>query len=432
MREVRTVGAKREVGLWLVVLILLLGTIPVARGQQQITLSYWHHIHKPANDLEARLITEFESRNPGVRVQVTLIEDADLNTKLLTAMAGGAGPDIFNLFDGFFTSYVTSGFLAPVDLQVFQAPSYGDLTSRWLRGSLSGYTNRGKIYGIPSELSSYGFWINAKHFQESGLNADKDAPRTWEDVARVGQKLARFKGNTLVRKGYAQSWRFPVRYLIIFDAMLRQAGGQIFNAEGTQVLLPSQPTRKALQTWVDFVRRSRIDDPALGGGKRAEEEFGAGLASMMGSAGSWFLPLLKEQYPSVAPDARVIPYPRFRGGPDIASDVYGYAWMVNAHGANQKAAWRFAEFMSSHQRDYINIGIFHPRLGWFDTPEAKNYPYFQLWVSELSKGSYTPRVIRLEEAAAVIGRMIERASIDGADVAKSIDEARQELQKVLR
>src|SRR2546426_685089 len=245
MREVRTVGAKREVGLWLVVLILLLGTIPVARGQQQITLSYWHHIHKPANDLEARLITEFESRSPGVRVQVTLIEDADLNTKLLTAMAGGAGPDIFNLFDGFFTSYVTSGFLAPVDLQVFQAPSYGDLTSRWLRGSLSGYTNRGKIYGIPSELSSYGFWINAKHFQESGLNADKDAPRTWEDVARVGQKLARFKGNTLVRKGYAQSWRFPVRYLIIFDAMLRQAGGQIFNAEGTQVLLPSQPTRTA-------------------------------------------------------------------------------------------------------------------------------------------------------------------------------------------
>ena len=68
MREVRTVGAKREVGLWLVVLILLLGTIPVARGQQQVTLSYWHHIHKPANDLEARLITEFESRNPGVRV----------------------------------------------------------------------------------------------------------------------------------------------------------------------------------------------------------------------------------------------------------------------------------------------------------------------------------------------------------------------------
>src|SRR5207249_11952937 len=104
------------------------------------------------------------------------------------------------------------------------------------------------------ELSGNGFLINARDIQESGLDADTDAARTWEDVGRVGQKLARFKGITLVRKGYAQSWRFPVRYLIIFDAMLRQAGGQIFNAEGTQVLLPSQPTRKALQTWVDFVR----------------------------------------------------------------------------------------------------------------------------------------------------------------------------------
>ena len=415
-----------------VVILGLVFTSPAFVGAQAVTLAYWHHIHKPANDLEARLIKEFEQRNPGVHVEVTLIEDADLNTKLLTAMWGGSGPDVFNLFDGYFKQYATSGLLAPVDLEVFQASSYDALAARWLRGSLAGYTYQGKIYGIPSELSSYGFWINTKHFQESGLDPQSDSPRTWEDVARVGQKLARFQGNTLTRKGYAQSWRFAGRYIIIFDAMIRQAGGQIFDSEGTHALLQAGPARKALQTWVDFVRKYRIDDPALGGGKRAEEEFGAGLASMMGSAGSWFLPLLKEQYPGVSPNARVLPYPHFAGGPDIASDVYGYAWMVNVRSAKQKLVSRFVEFMSSHQRDYIGIGIFQPRLGWFETPEARNYPYFDLWVSELSKGNYTPRVMRFEEAAAVIGRMIERAAIEGADVTQSVTQARQELDRALK
>jgi hypothetical protein len=88
--------------------------------------------------------------------------------------------------------------------------------------------------------------------------------------------------------------------------------------------------------------------------------------------------------------------------------------------------------MSSHQRDYIGIGIFQPRLGWFSTPEARNYPYFNLWVSELSKGNYTPRVVRFEEAAAAIGRMIERAAIEGADVTQSVGRARQELEHALQ
>jgi len=422
----------RMIVLCAVILGLAVSTPGAVSGQQSVTLGYWHHIHKPANDLEARLIKEFEQHNPGVHIEVTLIEDSDMNRKLLTAMAGGFGPDVFNPFDGYFRQYVTSGFLAPVDLSVFQASSFDALAARWLRGSLSGYTYQGKVYGIPSELSSYGFWINTQQFRESGLDPVKDAPRTWADVARVGQKLARYQGKTLIRKGYAQSWRNTIRYLIIYDTMIRQAGGQIFDSDGTHVLLQQQPAEKALQTWVDFVRKYRIDDPALGGGKRAEEDFGAGIASMMGSAGSWFLPLLKEQYPDVAPNARVIPYPRYTGGPDIASDVYGYAWMVNAHGHNQQVASRFVEFMSSHQRDYIAIGIFQPRLGWFNTPEAQNYPYFSLWASELSKGNYTPRVVRYEEAATVIGRMIERSAIEGVSVAQSVQQARQELAHVLQ
>jgi ABC-type glycerol-3-phosphate transport system substrate-binding protein len=80
----------RAIALCIVILGLAFMT-PAFVGAQAVTLAYWHRIPKPTNDLETRLSHEFEQRNPDVHVEVRLIEDADLNTTLLTAMGGSNG-----------------------------------------------------------------------------------------------------------------------------------------------------------------------------------------------------------------------------------------------------------------------------------------------------------------------------------------------------
>ena len=60
-------------------------------GAQTVTLPSWHHTRKPIGDLETRLSHEVEQRNPDVHVEMTLIEDADLNTTLVAAMGGSNG-----------------------------------------------------------------------------------------------------------------------------------------------------------------------------------------------------------------------------------------------------------------------------------------------------------------------------------------------------
>lgn len=60
-------------------------------GAQTVTLSSGHHIRKPTSDLGTRVSHEGEQRNPDVHVEMTLIEDADLNPTLVIAMGGSDG-----------------------------------------------------------------------------------------------------------------------------------------------------------------------------------------------------------------------------------------------------------------------------------------------------------------------------------------------------
>jgi len=60
-------------------------------GAQALTLSSWHHTREPTGDLGMRVTHEDEQRNPDAHVEMTLIEDADLTTILVTAMGGSNG-----------------------------------------------------------------------------------------------------------------------------------------------------------------------------------------------------------------------------------------------------------------------------------------------------------------------------------------------------
>ena len=49
----------------------------------------------------------------------------------------------------------------------------------YLPGALDGYIDNGKLYAVPPIASVFSLYINKKHFQEAGLDPDKDYPRTW-------------------------------------------------------------------------------------------------------------------------------------------------------------------------------------------------------------------------------------------------------------
>lgn len=156
---------------------------------EQIQLSYWNHINKPSNDYETKLIADYEAANPNVKINYLTVNDADMQTKLTTAIAGGTGPDLVNQDQSFLPALVAQGAVVPADLSAMGLNDNAGFDQKYSATIAKGYSIGGTIYAIPFEVSSYAFWANGAIFKEAGLDPVADFPKTYDDLIRVGKKI---------------------------------------------------------------------------------------------------------------------------------------------------------------------------------------------------------------------------------------------------
>ena len=137
-------------------------------------------------------------------------------------------------------------------------------------------------------------------------------------------------GDQVTQEAIALPLNFPGAQFLVLDAMVRQAGGQLFSDDGREANLTSDPVLKAVTTLAGFVQTDKITDPALNGTTAGADRdlFENGVAAMMLTGGSWYPGHpggdqgRRERHPRALP--------RFEGGPDVAGDLYGYGLTVNA------------------------------------------------------------------------------------------------------
>src|SRR5215472_3950582 len=128
--------------------VIVMASSGAALADNTVTLTLWMHEHPPRLPLDHVIIDEFQKQNPNIKVDLTIIPNADFSSKLEVAFAGGAGPDVFNVDSFSSGQYYSSGILAPVDLAAVDAKSNDDLDERYGLG-IGGATYGGKIYGFP-------------------------------------------------------------------------------------------------------------------------------------------------------------------------------------------------------------------------------------------------------------------------------------------
>ena len=155
---------------------------------QPVTIEVWMHEHPPRLPLDKTIVEEFEKANPDIKVNLTIFPNATFDQKLQVAFAGGQGPAVFNNASFNLRQYMASGILAPADLKAIGVASDDELKAK-SRVGIDGATIGGKVYGLPTEVSDYLCAANTKLWQAAGLDPTKDAPKTWEDMVTVAEKL---------------------------------------------------------------------------------------------------------------------------------------------------------------------------------------------------------------------------------------------------
>ena len=105
-------------------------------GDGPVELTFWTHTHPPMIDLNKELIREYEAKHPNVKIKYEQIPNTEFNTKMLTALSNGSGPDIINMDDSAIRGeYIPKSLLAPIDPAAFGKGSAEEIESGYVPGT---------------------------------------------------------------------------------------------------------------------------------------------------------------------------------------------------------------------------------------------------------------------------------------------------------
>ena len=133
------------------------------------------------------VLSRFEAANEGIDVIVDVVPYQAILENLPVQLAAGTGPDIAKVTDlGGLNEYYLD--LAPyVDRSYWEA-SFGD-TLNWYRGAAGG----DGIYGMHSQLTITGAFVNATLFEQAGVDLPAN-DASWEDWASAARSVAEATG----------------------------------------------------------------------------------------------------------------------------------------------------------------------------------------------------------------------------------------------
>ena len=97
--------------------------------------------------------------------------------------------------------------------------------------------DQGKLIGLPNQMNGTSLFLNNRRFADGGLDPAADAPKTWDDVATLNEKLTiRDASGTVTKKGFEFRYAAGPYWLVeIFHALAYQVGGEFLDDQGQPV-----------------------------------------------------------------------------------------------------------------------------------------------------------------------------------------------------
>ncbi len=395
---------KKSLVLFVLIVVLVGGLFAQAATEatsnEPITIEFWTHEDKNRQALEEQYIAEFESTHPNVEIKRSVYSSTKIPEIVQTAYASGQGPDIFNLQISHEYSYIINGLVAPVDYAAAGFKDASEMEAHYMNGILDPVTVDGKIYGMPLEITNWVIYLNKNVFRDAGLDPEKDAPSTWEEMLEIAPKVVKRDGDILTRRVFDFNYDLPIPQ---FQPMIEQCGAKFISDDGKEAIVGEEGWIKFLtfmQQWGP--NGLNYGSPTLTIARKLINKDNNDMAMAM--AGLYQEPRIKNDNPEFYESDNwcLIPFPRFEDADPSApsASFIAHYYMVNsaASAEKQKICWEFIGYMLSHPIDYLAKGgtIVQPVTGILDTPEMQALRDSDVVLNDLANsdcilyGDYSP------------------------------------------
>jgi len=146
------------------------------------TIKWWHIANTdPMMSAWTKMAHQFEAAHPGVKFQITPLENEAFKTKLTTIIQAGDPPDIFHTWGGgVLFQQADAGMVKDITDDV------GARKDQLIPAAVDPYTTDGKTYASPVDTGMVGFWYNKELFAKAGISTP---PASWANYLEAVRKL---------------------------------------------------------------------------------------------------------------------------------------------------------------------------------------------------------------------------------------------------
>lgn len=152
--------------------------------KEKITLDFWTIALQPNfTDYFNKLIADYESKNPNVKINWQDYPMDAIQTKLLATSAGKDAPDVVNLNTEIASQMATKGALA--DLKQYLSE---DTQKAYFEGIFNATVFDGKAYALPWYTSTQVLFMNKGLLEKAGLDP-ANAPKSRDELHDMARKI---------------------------------------------------------------------------------------------------------------------------------------------------------------------------------------------------------------------------------------------------
>ena len=406
-----------------------------AQAKAPVHLGFWTFDNPQQRPWLQKRIRLYTEKNPNVTVDFQWFPFGDLGKKISVGYATGTAPEGFVSQDWFMPLWLDKDLIVPLDLGRLGYSSLAAFQDDFAPAFVSGAIKDGKAYGYPLWFYGYCNYLNTKQFKEVGLDPEKDAPQTWDQLGEAAQKLTIRKGDKFQRQGFKFAMHAAAWTVIQFNPILIGAGGQWFDTSG-KCTVNSEAGIKAMTTRASIALKYHAEDPtdSIATNPLPQLDWLKERCSMFMQPP---LPqvLVEHENPAMAKGHYYRPaqYPGYVAGKGNSS-TYGFNLVINARAAKEKqeVLHDLYRFVLSDPVDAWKAAAPFPlalKGGWTEDPLVKKFPHVEEILKARDNGVPLPRSLVYNEMADSMHRAVQRILLEKADIKASLDTAAAEIDR---
>ncbi|WP_243230748.1 extracellular solute-binding protein [Microbacterium sp. CIAB417] len=309
----------------------------------ETTLTMWHNSTTgDGKQYWADAAAAFHEENPDVTIEVTSIQNEDMDGKLQTAVNSGDMPDIFMARGGGkLADIVSAGKVKDLTDLVDE-----DVKTAFGDAPFAAFTVDGKIYGVPSAVLPGGVFYSKDLFEAAGITEE---PTTIDELADAVDKL-KASGVAPIALGAKDAW--PAAHWYYFFA-LRACGQEVVQNLVTDPDFTDQCWLDAAENLDEFASIEPFNEGFLTTSAQQGANSSAGLVANHKAAmelmGAWDVGVIASLTPDQEPlaDLGWFPFPEVDGGDGAPGAMMGGVDGYSCSADSPAACEEFLNFVSS-------------------------------------------------------------------------------------